>query len=364
MRGRGEQVLSRPTTQHDADSAAVPETAGSGGSAQVPRQRTAARWWRRTWSLLRRGPDRRPILLGELVIVVVLLRVYDLIRGQAEVRRGSAVQHGEQLMRLEGNLRIKIEPAVNRWVAGHHDLSVAASYWYQYAHLTVTLSMLAWCWWKRPESYRSARNSLVLINAAGLLVFFLYPVAPPRLLPGYGFIDAVAEAGFGTSHGGPVTADQYGALPSLHIGWAVWTALVGYRLVKSRSLSLTWLCYPLITCLVIVGTGNHYLLDAVAGAVLAIAAQHLTHLVRRSPVCGSRSGLRRLHAPKSSGAKSSGAKSSGAKSSGAKSPGSATGALATSGQGLENVGSHKTAAGPAGLDEPLGTQRPGEQPAR
>ncbi|MDQ1737599.1 MAG: hypothetical protein QOH56_3850 [Pseudonocardiales bacterium] len=230
---------------------------------------------------LRRSPFDRPMLIGELVIVLVLLKVYDLIRGQAEVRRGAAIEHGEQLMRLESHLNMQIEPAVNRWVTSHHDLSVVASYWYQYAHISVTLSMLAWCWWRRPASYRSARNSLVVINAAALAVFFLFPVAPPRLLPGYGFIDAVANAGFGASHGGPVTADQYGALPSLHIGWAVWTALVGYRLVRSRRVGMLWLTYPLITCAVIVVTGNHYLLDAVAGGALALAAQKLTHVQHR-----------------------------------------------------------------------------------
>lgn len=79
-----------------------------------------------------------------------------------------------------------------------------------------------------------------------------------------------------------MTADQYGALPSLHIGWAVWTALVGYRLVRSRALGLAWLGYPLVTCAVVVATGTVTCSSgAVAGGALALVAQELTHVQRR-----------------------------------------------------------------------------------
>ena len=227
-----------------------------------------------------RPPTMRPYLLGELLIVACLLRVYDGIRSHAEVRRPAAMSHGEALLHAERVLRIDIEHSVNAWTASQHWVSLAASYWYQFAHITVTMLVLVWCWWFRPESYRKARNSLVIINVVALAVFLLVPVAPPRLLPGTGFIDTVAQAGFGTSHGGPVTADQYGAMPSLHIGWALWTALVCYHLVKSRPLARCWLVYPFITVAAIVATGNHYLLDAVAGAVLAGSAWWLTHRAR------------------------------------------------------------------------------------
>jgi membrane-associated phospholipid phosphatase len=245
--------------------------------ADLPTLHTDPRAWlvmfvRRPWAVVRRPLWVRPYLLGELVVVLVLLKVYDLVRGQAEIRRGAAMEHGDQIMRLESTLRIQLEPAVNRWTAERDFVSFAASYWYQFAHLTITLSLLAWCWWHRPELYRAARNSLVIINAVGLVVFFLFPVAPPRLLTHFHFVDSVALAGFGASHGGPVSADQYGAFPSLHIGWAVWTAVLGYRMARPHRARWLWIGYPFITCFVIVATGNHYLLDAVAGALLAVVA--------------------------------------------------------------------------------------------
>jgi membrane-associated phospholipid phosphatase len=220
---------------------------------------------------------RRPHLLGELLIVFVLLRVYDMARARAEVRQGAALQHGQAILDLERWLHIDLELATNVWVTSHQALSLTASYFYQFAHVTVTLAVLGLCWWRRPEIYRAARNALVLTNVAGLTVFLLLPVAPPRLLPGEGFVDAVALAGFGTTHGGPVPADQYGALPSLHLAWAVWATVIAMRmLASSRYRRLCWL-YPVLVTVGVVVTGNHYLLDAVAGTAVAVTALALVH---------------------------------------------------------------------------------------
>jgi hypothetical protein len=215
---------------------------------------------------------RRPHLLGELFVVLCLLRVYDIARSKADLRRGPALDHGVGLLHLEHALRIDVEHAANLWVTSHRLLSLVATDIYQFAHVTVTLSVLAWCWWRRPELYRPARNALVAINLVGLTVFLLLPVAPPRLLPGYGFVDAVAQAGYGTNHGGPVPADQYGALPSLHLGWAVWATVIAMRMLPAvRWRHLCW-AYPALVTVVVVVTGNHYLLDAVAGTTVALTA--------------------------------------------------------------------------------------------
>jgi hypothetical protein len=230
---------------------------------------------RRVRALITRPPDVRPYLVGELVVVLCLLKLYDLVREHADVRKADALNNGVQLLRLERWLHIDMERAVNRWTVAHHPVSLVASYWYQFGHITVTLVVLLWCWWQRPAAYRRFRNALILINLAGLTVFLLLPVAPPRLLPGAGFIDADKIAGFYSNNVGPVTADAYGAFPSLHIAWAVWTAAVGFTLVRYRPLARLWLGYPLITFMAIVATGNHFVLDAVAGALLSFVALKL-----------------------------------------------------------------------------------------
>jgi len=223
------------------------------------------------------APVRRPRIIGELLVVLLLLRAYDMVRGHAQVREVAALRHGRQLLDVERWLHIDIELSANLWTTQQTALSLLASYWYQFAHLTVTLGALVWCWWRRAQSYRRARNALVLTNVFGLVLFLLYPAAPPRFLPGFGFVDSVANAGFGVTHGGPVTADQFGAFPSLHLAWAVWTALVAHRLVRSALLRRLWLCYPVVTAVVVVVTGNHYLLDIVAGGLIALLTLAITH---------------------------------------------------------------------------------------
>jgi membrane-associated phospholipid phosphatase len=133
-------------------------------------------------------------------------------------------------------------------------------------HLTVALTVLLWCYVRRPDVYRAARNALVGINLVGLAVFALYPVAPPRSIRA-GFLDCVADVWF--IHSKP---DHFGALPSFHLAWAVWASVVGLAVVTSVLLRLLLLLHPVITAVVVVATANHYLIDVAAGAVLALAS--------------------------------------------------------------------------------------------
>jgi membrane-associated phospholipid phosphatase len=230
----------------------------------------------RPFSALRRRGAARPLLFGELLIVFALLRVYDWVKSAASEKGVPAQGHAQTLVHAERGLHVYIEPSLDHALAAHPTLSLIASWYYQFAHIGVALAVLALCYVRWPTIYRQARNTLVATNVVGLVVFVLYPVMPPRLLPGAGFVDAVALAGFGSTHGGPVPADQYAAMPSLHVAWALWAAVV--LTVGARRRWIGWLAflYPATTTVVVIATGNHYLLDVVAAAVMvAIAAAGL-----------------------------------------------------------------------------------------
>lgn len=235
-----------------------------------------------------RGRRLRPHAPGELLIIVVLVRVYDLIKELAESRPAVGIHNADRVRSVEHTLHIGFELSVNGWFASHHLVSLVSSYCYQYGHEGITLTVLVACWWLRPEAYRAARNALVAINVVGLTVFALLPVAPPRLLPGAGFIDLVANAGFGTSHGGPVSADQFAAMPSLHLAWATWTAVVLYRWWRRPVLRVVAAVYPLVIAAVVIGTGNHYVLDVIAGVAVAAACLALTARTGAVPDSGER----------------------------------------------------------------------------
>jgi PAP2 superfamily len=217
-------------------------------------------------------------LCGELAIVAVLVFCYDRVRNLASVRRSLSLHDGLQLLGLERHLGIDFELPVNLWLAAHRQLADVASWYYQLAHLTVTLVVLAVCYVRRPDVYRAARNALVLINVIGLVIFWLYPVAPPRLLPNAPFIDVTQMTGV-ASASATSAPDPYAAMPSLHTAWAVWVTCVALLLVRAWWARIIWVLYPLLTVSVIVATGNHYVVDAVAGAAVTLISAAAAGLI-------------------------------------------------------------------------------------
>lgn len=219
----------------------------------------------------------RPRLVGELAVLVVLLVGYDWVRRLASVREAVALAHGREILHAEAGLHVHVERISNVWLTGHHHLTDIAAGYYQFIHLTAALTVLAAAYIWRPAAYPRARNALVLTNVVGLVVYALYPTAPPRLLPHAGFFDAVTEV-FGTPNA--PSSDQYGALPSLHLAWATWVAVVGGTLVTRRALRWSLWLYPVLTGCVVVATANHYVVDVFTGVVLGLAATWLTGALR------------------------------------------------------------------------------------
>jgi hypothetical protein len=223
----------------------------------------------------------------EALVVVWLCWLYDAITNVAPLRLQLAVSHGEGLL------------ALDRWLAPHHALALALSDYYDNAHFIVTLGLLGWLWWRRADIYRPLRNTLVLVNVIGFAVFWLYPVAPPRMLAQDGFSDVVAAThAVGSWHTGPLAsaANQLAAMPSLHIAWAAWCTLALWRMSRRRWLRAVALLYPCLTAFAVLATGNHYLLDVVAGlatlagalliqaasarALRLVRVPHVTNLLR------------------------------------------------------------------------------------
>ena len=213
----------------------------------------------------------RPALLGELAVVFGLVIAYDHIRNLAQSRPVPSAADGARVLDLERLLHLDIERWLNLWLAGHETLGVVASWYYQLLHLCVTMTVLLACYIFRPDVYRAARNTLVSISMIGLMIFWVFPVAPPRLLPGGGYVDtAVATGVVGLVDS--ASANPYAAMPSLHLAWAMWSAMFAGVLIPRRSVRWLLYAYPVVTTIVVMATANHYLLDAVAGAVLALMA--------------------------------------------------------------------------------------------
>jgi diacylglycerol O-acyltransferase / wax synthase len=229
------------------------------------------------------APQRTPWWV-ELLAVSWLAWVYDLINNLAPLRVQPALAHARGILHLEQTLHIDPERSLDHWLAGHYTLGVILSDYYDNAHFIVTFGLLGWIWWKRADIYRPLRNSLVLVNLLAFLVFWLYPVAPPRMLGG--FVDVVASThAIGSWHTGALAshANELAAMPSLHIAWAVWCTLALWQMSKRRLVRALAVIYPCITAFAVIATGNHFVLDLLGGLVVMALAVAIVGIAERRP---------------------------------------------------------------------------------
>jgi hypothetical protein len=213
----------------------------------------------------------------ELPLIVLVYACYSAGRLLARGNVSSAVDHGVAIVRLEKFLHINAEHPLNRLFTHEAWLGVPADFWYASLHYLVTPAILIWLFRSRSHHYRAARTWLMSSTFIGLIGFTLLPTCPPRLLSaGHGFVDTMAQYSSYGWWGGEASAprgmggmtNQYAAMPSLHVGWALWCGVMLWRYGGTRLTKTAGVAYPLLTAIVVMGTANHYLLDAVAGAAV------------------------------------------------------------------------------------------------
>ncbi|MFF9061908.1 phosphatase PAP2 family protein [Streptomyces sp. NPDC014882] len=215
----------------------------------------------------------RPPIVRELLLVAGLFLVYKVGRQLAAGHTAEAFRNAHRVWDAERRLRLPHEDAVQSLLLHGDGLVQAANTYYAAVHFPATAAFLVWLHLRRPGHYVWARRVLAAVTAAALAVHLAFPLAPPRMLTATGLIDTARV--YGPSVYGPPRTDtlsnQFAAMPSLHFGWALMVAVGLIAATRSRRRWL-WLLHPLVTLLVIVGTANHYWLDAlVASALLGVA---------------------------------------------------------------------------------------------
>lgn len=220
--------------------------------------------------LRRLRTPRRPRLWFEIVLIAVSYWTYSQIRNAVPEQRSSALRHADWIWRAEHHLGIAVEESVNHAVNSVTWLIVGMNYYYATLHFVITLGVLVWLYRSHPGRYAATRLVLFVTTGAALIGYYLYPLAPPRLMAGTGFVDTVmVHRTWGSMASGDLKhmSNQYAAMPSMHIGWSVWCGLTIFALAATPWARVLGLLYPVLTLTVIVATANHFLLDAVGGLV-------------------------------------------------------------------------------------------------
>jgi len=257
-------------------SVAIPHRLAAGGRARLA-------------SVLPRGPGD---LVRQIVIVSLFDIAYELSRVLATGGRGAALAHAHSVVGAERSLGLFHELSVQRVALDSPGIVMDIANWtYFNAQFTVTFLFLLWAYLRHTDRYWTIRNTVIAADAIGLIGYLAYPTAPPRMLPHLGFVDTLNGAAV-NHHSGAIAslANPYAAMPSLHTAYALIFGVSGVMLARRWWMRGLWALYPGLVVFSIVATANHFILDAVAGAAVALAAGTITTVVlpRRTRSCRPR----------------------------------------------------------------------------
>lgn len=209
----------------------------------------------------------------ELALLFVLFVGYRAGRLLTSDHTSQAFANARELWHIERWMHLPLEQTVQGWLLTNDRLVEVANTYYALVHFPVTVLFLVWMFLRRPTHYLWVRRSMIMLTGAALVVHVVFPLAPPRMRPDLGFIDTGAAFGpnvYGPPEGGSI-ANQFAAMPSLHIGWAVLVA-IGLIVATRSKWRWLWLLHPILTTLVVVGTANHWWLDGAVAILLLLAA--------------------------------------------------------------------------------------------
>lgn len=222
-------------------------------------------------------------VLREVAQVLGAFLLYNLGRMLASEELDRADAHAHAILEAQHWLRLPTEASLQVWALSHSWLIDLANRYYVSIHFPLTLAVLVWLFRYRRPAYHWAKRALLVATGFALVFHVLVPVTPPRLLSSLGMVDT-GHAGGMSIYQAPVLgsmSNEYAAMPSLHLGWALLLAVVLVAACRTRW-RWAWFLHPLATLFVIVSTANHYWLDAAAGAVLVLGALWVTRPRLRS----------------------------------------------------------------------------------
>jgi hypothetical protein len=210
--------------------------------------------------------------------------LYRIVRGLADGRAAAAFDNARSLIDIERTLGLFVEPAVHAWASGSSWVIDLASWMYVNSHFTITVATLAYIYLYRNPSFYWIRNMFMVAMGIALLGYALFPTAPPRFMPEWGFSDSVADfTGVpADSASANMLFNPFAAVPSMHVAFALMLAGPMSRMVRRRWARAMWLVYPFVVTFVVVATANHWWLDAFLGAVTAGVSAYVAHLCARA----------------------------------------------------------------------------------
>ena len=217
------------------------------------------------------------------MVVVVAFLIYFLIRGLVVGRAGEAMVRGFNVIDLEQRLHIYWELEMQTWILDDFWMIKLMNAIYFWGHMPLVIPTAVWLYVRHRPAYRLARTACLASGAIGVVIYWAFPVAPPRLIPFGGFIDTMAafdRVGYNAQET-KAFVNEFAAIPSLHFGWSL---LLGVIVAYEGKRPLFWLfgaLWPIAMFVSVVMTGNHFIIDTIAGAIVSFAGLGIAWLIER-----------------------------------------------------------------------------------
>jgi hypothetical protein len=211
------------------------------------------------------------VLLREFVLLAFMLWLYKYVRFLAKHETADAFQNADRVLHLERLIGLDFEAPLQQLLLPYRGVIAAFNRYYVTVHFLGTVAFLVWAFVRSFSDYRKIRSVLVAVTLGALTIHVLFPLAPPRMMPG--FVDTMVLYGPNPYNSQAVQsfANQFAAMPSLHVGWAL---IVAYGVVVISKSRFRWaiIAHPILTVLAVTVTANHYWLDGAVAAVLVVWA--------------------------------------------------------------------------------------------
>jgi PAP2 superfamily len=219
--------------------------------------------------------------LLQLSLFVMADILYETVRGLSESSAAVAFNNARSIVEVEQSTGLFFEQGLQAWAMGQRVLIDMANFMYVNSHFVMTTTVLVWLYLRHNERFYFVRNMFMVAMGLALVGYLLMPTAPPRFFPELGFVDTIAYY-VNVQHDSGLVAlffNPYAAVPSMHVAFALLISIPTMLIVRSRAAKVLWAMYPVLVTFVVLVTGNHWFLDAVAGAVVAgtsaLVARHV-----------------------------------------------------------------------------------------
>ena len=222
--------------------------------------------------------------LLQLSLFVMADILYETVRGVAESNPAVAFSNARTIVDFEQSTGLFFEQGLQAWAMGERVLIDAANFMYVNSHFVMTTGALVWLYLRHNDRFYFVRNMFMVAMGLALVGYVLMPTAPPRFFPELGFVDTIAYY-VNVQHDSGLVAlffNPYAAVPSMHVAFALMVSVPALLVVRNRVAKVLWGLYPVVVTFVVLVTGNHWFMDAVAGAFVAgTSALVATHVLSR-----------------------------------------------------------------------------------